>query len=568
MAKRLGDLLLEENLITEDQIKRALEDQQKSGEPLGRILVRMGFITEEALYYFLAIQFGVEYVDVAGHETNPELLKLISKDTAEKYSILPYEEKGNKIYFATSEPDEHLVTKIRERSAIPLDKEIRFVISSESSIKSSLAVLYGVAPKNDMDESLQSIFKDEAGAQEEESSQNQEDSSITEESAPVIKLVNALISEAVKIKASDIHINPTPKGCVIRYRQDGVLQKQPTPPNHYKNAIVSRIKVMARLDIMEKRAAQDGRIKIKVQNKIIDLRVSVLPSIYGENVVMRILDQQNLMLDLTKLGFEQQELDLYQESITLPYGLILHTGPTGSGKTTTLYSALSTVNDIKKNIITLEDPVEYQLPGIIQVQMNSEIGLTFAAALKSCLRQDPNIMMVGEIRDAETAGIAISAALTGHLLFSTLHTNDSPSTIMRLIDMGVDRIYVGSALKMCVAQRLMRRICANCKKEYSPTDDELQRILVDRKDVEGIQFYKGEGCPKCNGSGYKGRIAIYEIMGMTPALADLIYSGADLNQLTEQAQKDGMRTLRQVALEKWKNGITSIEEVIMATSAD
>jgi type IV pilus assembly protein PilB len=325
---------------------------------------------------------------------------------------------------------------------------------------------------------------------------------------------------------------------------------------------------MARLDIMEKRAAQDGRIKIKVQNKIIDLRVSVLPSIYGENVVMRILDQQNLMLDLTKLGFEQQELDLYQESITLPYGLILHTGPTGSGKTTTLYSALSTVNDIKKNIITLEDPVEYQLPGIIQVQMNSEIGLTFAAALKSCLRQDPNIMMVGEIRDAETAGIAISAALTGHLLFSTLHTNDSPSTIMRLIDMGVDRIYVGSALKMCVAQRLMRRICANCKKEYSPTDDELQRILVDRKDVEGIQFYKGEGCPKCNGSGYKGRIAIYEIMGMTPALADLIYSGADLNQLTEQAQKDGMRTLRQVALEKWKNGITSIEEVIMATSAD
>jgi type IV pilus assembly protein PilB len=567
MAKRLGDLLLEENLITEDQIKRALEDQQKSGEPLGRILVKMGFITEEALYYFLAIQFGVEYVDLIGHDIPPELLKVISKDTAEKYSILPYEEKGNKIYFATSEPDEHLVTKIRERSAIPLDKEIKFVITSESAIKSCLALVYGVTPKSDMDEGLQSMFKDEEAPQEEETA-GKDDASVTEESAPVIKLVNAIISEAVKIKASDIHINPTAKGTVIRYRQDGVLQKQPTPPNHYKNAIVSRLKVMARLDIMEKRAAQDGRIKIKVQNKIIDLRVSVLPSIHGENVVMRILDQQNLMLDLTKLGFEQQELDLYQESITLPYGLILHTGPTGSGKTTTLYSALSTVNDIKKNIITLEDPVEYQLPGIIQVQMNSEIGLTFAAALKSCLRQDPNIMMVGEIRDAETAGIAISAALTGHLLFSTLHTNDSPSTIMRLIDMGIDRIYVGSALKMVVAQRLMRRICSNCKKEYSPSDDELQRILVKREEVEGITLYKGEGCPKCNGSGYKGRVAIYEIMGMTGELADLIYAGADLNALTAQAQKDGMRTLRQVALEKWRNGITSIEEVIMATSAD
>jgi type IV pilus assembly protein PilB len=329
---------------------------------------------------------------------------------------------------------------------------------------------------------------------------------------------------------------------------------------------VSRIKVLARLDIMEKRAAQDGRIKIKVQNKIIDLRVSILPSIYGENVVMRILDQGNLMLDLTKLGFEKRELDIYTEAIKLPYGLILHTGPTGSGKTTTLYSALATVNDIKKNIITLEDPVEYQLPGIIQIQMNADIGLTFAAALRSCLRQDPNIMMVGEIRDGETADISIKAALTGHLLFSTLHTNDSPSTIMRLIDMGIDPIYVGSALKLCIAQRLMRRICTNCKKPYVPTDDELQRIMLSRKDIEGTTIFKGEGCPKCNGSGYKGRVAIYEIMLMTQALSDLVYARANLNEITKQAQADGMRTLREVALQKWKDGVTTIEEVIMATS--
>jgi type IV pilus assembly protein PilB len=323
---------------------------------------------------------------------------------------------------------------------------------------------------------------------------------------------------------------------------------------------------MGRMDIMEKRAAQDGRIKIRVQNKIIDLRVSIIPTIYGENVVMRILDQGNLMLDLTKLGFEERELEAYQHAITLPYGLILHTGPTGSGKTTTLYSALSTVNDISKNIITLEDPVEYQLPGIVQIQMNSDIGLTFALALRSCLRQDPNIMMVGEIRDSETADIAIKAALTGHLLFSTLHTNDSPSTIMRLIDMGVDRIYVGSAVKLIIAQRLMRRNCTNCAAPYVPTDDELQRIQIDRKAIGEWQIQKGAGCPKCSGSGYKGRVAIYEIMSMTQALADLVYAKADLNELRFQAEADGMRSLRQVAIEKLKLGITSIDEVISATS--
>ncbi len=562
MAKRLGDLLLEENLVTQEQIQKAIEDQQKSGEPLGRILVRMNIITEEALYYFLAIQFGTEYVDIMGKDIKPETIGLIKKELAEEFNIMPFEETDKHIIFVTSEPDDHLVNKIRDRAALP-GKEIKFVITSESNMKTALAQYYGTSEKAEMDD----IFKQDKD-QDSDEGPGSDDNSITEDSAPVIKLVNAIISEAVKVKASDIHLNPVQKGIVVRYRMDGILQKQPLPPKHYKNAIVSRIKVMAKMDIMEKRAAQDGRIKIKVQNKVIDLRVSVLPTIYGENVVMRILDQGNLMLDLTKLGFEQKELDLYLDTITLPYGMILHTGPTGSGKTTTLYSALAKVTDVKKNIITLEDPVEYQLPGIVQVQMNSEIGLTFAAALRSCLRQDPNIMMVGEIRDAETAGIAVEAALTGHLLFSTLHTNDSPSTIMRLIDMGVDPVYVGSALKLCIAQRLMRRICLNCKKPYVPTDDELHRILVSRKDIEGKMISKGEGCAKCGNTGYKGRIAIYEIMSMTQKLADLVFAKADLNAITAQAQADGMRTLRQIALEKWRDGMTSLEEVIMATTGE
>jgi type IV pilus assembly protein PilB len=569
MAKRLGDLLLEENLVTNEQIMKAIEEQQKSGEPLGRILVKRGSITEEALFYFLAIQFGTEYIDLPA-EIKPELIAMLKKEVAEEFNCIPIEETATHVIIATSDPDIHLAEKLKQRAALPDGKEIKFVISSESHMKSALAQHYGVTHKMENSDSFREIFKSEGvgsgDEQLEAGSSGAEEEGITEDSAPVIKMVNALISDAVKTKASDIHLNPVQRGVVIRYRIDGVLQKQPSPPKHYKNAIVSRIKVMSKMDIMEKRAAQDGRIKIKVQNKIIDLRVSILPSIYGENVVMRILDQENLMLDMTKLGFEQRELELYTEAINAPYGLVLHTGPTGSGKTTTLYSAISTVNDPAKSIMTLEDPVEYQLPGIIQIQMNSDIGFTFASALRACLRQDPNIMMVGEIRDKETADIAIKAAMTGHLLFSTIHTNDSPSTIMRLVDMGVDPVYVGSAVKMIVAQRLMRRVCPECKKPYNPTDEELQKMLLTQADIEGATPMRGEGCGRCNGSGYKGRIAIYEIMPITQNLADLIFSKADLNVLTAAAEKEGMRTLRKVAVEKWKSGMTSAEEVISVTS--
>jgi type IV pilus assembly protein PilB len=570
MAKRLGDLLLEESLVTEAQIKKAIEEQQKSGEPLGRILVRMGFITEDALYYFLAIQFGTEYIDLGAMDLKQETVDLIKKEIAEELKIIPIEFKANQIIFATSEPDDHLVMRIKERTALPADK-VKFVITSETAMKNAFSTYYGLVEKMGQDATLQEIFKDKAkGApgetEEMDQQQGVEDENVTEDSAPVIKLVNALISEAVRKRASDIHMNPFQKNMVLRYRIDGVLQTQKSPPKQYRSAIVSRIKVMSRMDIMERRAAQDGRIKIKVQNKIIDLRVSVLPTIYGENVVMRILDQEGLMLDLSKLGFEPKELDLYKDAIQSPYGLILHTGPTGSGKTTTLYSALSTINDISRNIMTLEDPVEYQLPGIVQIQINHDIGFDFVVALRSVLRQDPNIMMVGEIRDKETADIAISAAMTGHLLFSTLHTNDAPATIMRLIDMGVDPIYVGSSVRIIIAQRLLRKVCQNCKKEYTPDDDELQKLQVARKQLEGLKVYKGEGCPTCNGSGYKGRVAIYEIMPMTQELADMVFRRADLNELKAQAEKDGMRTLRNVAVEKWKNGITTADEVIRVTS--
>ncbi len=565
MAKRLGDLLREENLITEVQLAKAIEEQQKTGEPLGRILVRMGAITEDALYYFLAIQFGVDYVDFSDKNIPDGLIKMIKKEVAEEFNIIPYEMKDNKIIFATSEPDEHLVLKIREKTLLPKDMEIKFVVATESAIKNGLSMYYGISEKLEVDESLKEILKnsDSVGADEEE---KVEEGGYTENDAPVIKITNALISDAVRLRASDIHLNPFPKNMVVRYRIDGVLQTQKSPPKQYRNAIVSRIKVMSRMDIMEKRQAQDGRIKIKVQNKVIDLRVSVLPTIYGENVVMRILDQEGLMLDLSKLGFEPKELEIYKDAIQSPYGLILHTGPTGSGKTTTLYSALSTINDVSRNIMTLEDPVEYQLPGIIQIQMNHDINFDFSVALRAVLRQDPNIMMVGEIRDKETADIAIKAALTGHLLFSTLHTNDAPSTIMRLIDMGIDPIYVGSALRIVVAQRLMRKVCQKCKKEYVPDDDELQKLQITRDFIKGATLYIGEGCPACNGSGYKGRVAIYEIMPMTPELAELVFKRADLNEIRKQAEKDGMRTLRSVALEKWKNGITTSEEIIRVTA--
>ena len=564
MAKRLGDLLIEENLITEEQLNEAIENQQKSGEPLGRILVRMGLITEEALYYFLAIQFGVDFVELSNRTIPDDVIKIIKKEIAEEFNIIPIESTDNKIVFATSEPDEHLILKLKEKTLLPHEKEIKFVVATETDIKNALSMYYGVTEKFEMDDSLKEILK-ESQVQTEEMEEEAVEGSYTENDAPVIKITNALIGDAVRLRASDIHLNPFPKNMVVRYRIDGVLQTQKSPPRQYRNAIVSRIKVMARLDIMEKRKAQDGRIKIKVQNKIIDLRVSVLPSIYGENVVMRILDQEGLMLDLSKLGFEPKELEIYKDAIQSPYGLILHTGPTGSGKTTTLYSALSTINDVSKNIMTLEDPVEYQLPGIIQIQMNHEINFDFAMALRSVLRQDPNIMMVGEIRDKETADIAIKAALTGHLLFSTLHTNDAPGALTRLIDMGVEPFLVASSTVGILAQRLVRKICSSCKEKYAISEQIIKELNVDTKIAKPI-LYRGKGCKTCKETGYKGRIGIYELLIMNENIRNMVLERKSADVIRKAAQENGMKTLREDGLRKAFDGITSIEEVIRVTT--
>ncbi|MEK7768069.1 MAG: GspE/PulE family protein, partial [bacterium] len=383
--------------------------------------------------------------------------------------------------------------------------------------------------------------------------------------APVIKMCNYLIGQALKMRASDIHINPTAKGLTVRYRVDGTLQIRPSPNASLKRGIIARFKVMARMNITERRKPQDGRIKIRVLGKTIDLRVSVIPQMEGENIVMRILDQSSLQLDLRKLGFEEQEMAIYEDAIRSPYGMILHTGPTGSGKPTTLYSALSFIFDPKKAFITLEDPVEYEMPGIVQVQMDHDVGLDFAVALRSALRQDPNIMMLGEIRDGETARNAIQAALTGHLLFSTLHTNDAPGTISRLIDMGIAPAYVGTAVRLVVAQRLMKRICKHCKAPHTPGPEEFKRLEVAPAEVADATFMKGAGCPECGMTGYSGRIGLYEMLRNTPEMQELIFEGADSTALRKVAEAQGMRSLRGLAIEKWRTGLTTAEEVQRVT---
>jgi type IV pilus assembly protein PilB len=505
---------------------------------------------------------------------------------------VPWSRTAGSIVFACSDPTDPKLFNLREDMLLDTKTEIAYCVATDSAIQACLSKYYGApaagtngahapaaaaaAAGHDESQDIAEAEKllnpellsegegevEAAAAADDEYDENKADD------APVIRLVNSIISTAVAKGASDIHMNPFEKTLVVRYRVDGALRVQPSPPAKYRRAMIARLKVMAKLDIMEKRMAQDGRIKIKVQGKVIDLRVSTLPTIYGENVVMRILDQESLQLDLSKLGFEPEELGAYTAALTKPYGMILHTGPTGSGKTTTLYSALSMVNDPKKNLMTIEDPVEYNLPGVIQCQTNPEAGLTFASVLRANLRQDPNVIMIGEIRDGETAEIAVKAALTGHLVLSTLHTNSAPATVMRLVDMGIDRMYVGSSILVVVAQRLIRRICKECKEPHLATDDELVALGVTREEVATAQTCRGKGCAVCGGSGYKGRVALYEIMRITPKVEEAIYSGADLNDLTDVAIAEGMSTLRMIAVKKWKQGVTTLEEIVSMTAAD
>jgi len=562
---RLGDLLIKERLITKEQLDKALQEQRASGTRLGYSLVKLGFVQETEITKMLARQFRMPAVDLSRFEVDPKIVKMIPADIALKHLVLPLKKEGRTLTVAMADPtnmgvidDLKFVTRY----------DIFPVIAGEYTLRTAIDKYY-----EQVDAQLDVILKEmgEDGASDElEIVQEQEESELAgaamADDAPVVKLINAILTDAVKRGASDIHVEPFEHEIRVRYRIDGALEEVMKPPMKLKAALTSRIKIMSSLNIAERRVPQDGRIKLKMGKRVIDFRVSVLPVLFGEKIVMRILDKGNLTLDLSKFGFEpKSEADL-MKAILNPYGMVLVTGPTGSGKTTTLYSALSRVNTMEVNIMTAEDPVEYNLMGINQVQVRNDIGMTFAAALKAFLRQDPNIIMVGEIRDIETGSIAIKAALTGHLVLSTLHTNDAPSTITRMIDMGIEPFNVSSAVNLIVAQRLVRRICKECKAETTYDAVELKALGTTEKEWEGVTFYRGKGCETCAGSGYKGRAGLYEVMALSPELRRQILRGASTAEIQAQAVAEGMLTLRMDGIVKIKKGVTTLEEVVKETA--
>jgi len=572
---RLGQTLVAEGLITDEQLEMAFHEGKGNGLTLLQGLVKLKFIEELPLVNFLAHQFGLETIDLSHTTPNGQAGQLVPAEIAKRFRLVPLQGDRQTLKLAVENPGDVDQQELKRAVRLPANATLELLVAPISQISEALNALYPAetpiaGPKQpEVTETLDpASLIEQMSSNVEVASTDLEAEEYSVEAAneaPVKRICNYIIHEAVKRGASDIHLNPTAKGLVVRYRIDGTLQITPSPPPALRRSIIARYKVMANMDITERRKPQDGRIKIKVHEKTIDLRVSVIPQMDGENVVMRILDQSSLQLDLKKLGFEEEELRIYHEAISSPYGLILHTGPTGSGKTTTLYSALNALYDPKRSFVTLEDPVEYEMPGITQVQMDSEVGLDFATALRSALRQDPNIMMVGEIRDMETAKIAIQAALTGHLLFSTLHTNDAPSTIARLIDIGIEPGYVGTAVRLIVAQRLMKRICLHCRTPYIPTEDDLKKLEVTAKELNDGTFFKSTGCPRCDMTGYKGRLGIYEMLRNTPEIQELIYNRADTSTIRNAAEAQGMRSLRNLALEKWRAGQTTVQEVQRVT---
>ena len=559
---KLGDILVRDGLITSDQLKRALAEQRSSGMRLGYTLVKLGFIEETEITKMLARQYRMPAVDLSRFEVDPKILKLITPDIANKYTVLPLKREGRTLTIAIADPNN--VAAIEDIKFITRC-DIFPVIAGEYTLRNAIDRYY-----QQSDAQLASLLKsvEDQGSEDLEVVEEQMDDEVKAselaEDAPVVKLINGLLTDAVKRGASDIHIEPFEHEMRVRYRVDGALHEVMKPPIKMRAALTSRVKIMAQLNIAERRVPQDGRIKLKMGHRVIDFRVSTLPVLFGEKIVLRILDKGNLTFDLSKFGFEPKAENDLMKAILNPYGMVLVTGPTGSGKTTTLYSALSQINTIEVNIMTAEDPVEYNLMGINQVLVRNEVGMTFAAALKAFLRQDPNIIMVGEIRDLETGSIAIKAALTGHLVLSTLHTNDAPSTITRMIDMGIEPFNVASAVNIIVAQRLVRRICVDCKQEWNYTDEEMHAFMIDRKQGP---FFKGAGCDTCNGTGYKGRQGLYEVMTMTSALRRNVLRGASTEEMQQAAVEEGMLTLRMDGLVKVKRGVTTLEEVVKETAA-
>ena len=563
MAQKLGNFLVREGLITPEQLENALQEQKANGGMLGSNLVKMGYIEEAELMEFMSKQFGVPSTDPSKLDVDPDVIEMIPGNIVNKYRIVPISLEGQTLTIAMVDPSNiFIIDDIKFLTR----KNIRVTVATESSIKSAMDRFY------DAGAALEDVMQefDEDGV---DVVQGSEDLDLGElesaaEQAPVVKLVNLILVDAIKKAASDIHIEPYEKSFRVRYRIDGVLYEVMKPPMKLKNALISRVKIMSRLDIAERRLPQDGRIKLKTKGKEMDFRVSVLPTLFGEKVVLRLLDKSNLQLDMTKSGFEVKQLANFKDAIYKPFGMVLVTGPTGSGKTTTLYSALSELNKTTENISTAEDPVEFNLGGINQVQIHEAIGLSFAACLRSFLRQDPDIIMVGEVRDFETAEISIKAALTGHMVLSTLHTNDAPSTVNRMLNMGVEPFLVSSAVNLILAQRLARRVCMDCKEEIEIPKETLLDLGVPEEEVGSFKCNHGTGFTTCSQTGYKGRIALYEVMPMYEEIKELVLVGASSTEIKREAMRLGMLTLRQSGINKLKEGITTVEEVVRCSVKD
>jgi type IV pilus assembly protein PilB len=567
MPEKLGELLVRNSVISSQQLGKALEDQKSSGGRLGESLIRLGFLGEIELVRFLSEQYGMPSVNLSEIEIPSDVINNIPTDVAIKYQVIPVSLRDNTLIVAMVDPSNIFAT---DDIKFLTGYRIEALIASESSMRQALDAHYGTTKGLDtLLEGLETEGIEYIGEEETVNLSNLKEAS---EDAPVIKLVNAILTDAIKKRASDIHVEPYEKSFRVRFRIDGTLYEMMKPPLKMKNAMISRLKIMSRLDIAERRLPQDGRIKLKMaKDTEMDFRVSVLPTLFGEKVVLRLLDKSNLQLDMTKLGFMDRQLADFREAIYRPFGIVLVTGPTGSGKTTTLYSALSELNKTTENISTAEDPVEFNLPGINQVQIHEEIGLSFANALRSFLRQDPDIILVGEIRDFETAEIAIKAALTGHLVLSTLHTNDAPSTVNRLLNMGIEPFLVSSATNLILAQRLVRKICQECKGPISISAESFAKLGVQQEEYEqykDITFYKGKGCDICNNTGYKGRIALYEVMPISEPIKELILQGASAIDIKREAIRQGLQTLRRSGISKLLEGVTSLEEVLKTTVRD
>jgi type IV pilus assembly protein PilB len=570
MSSRLGEILVKDSLITADQLKQALEHQKKNGGRLGTCLVKLGLVSDDDITAVLSRQYGVPSINLKFYEVDPTVIKLVPQETATRYQIVPLSRVGSTLTIAMTDPTNvFAMDDIKFMTGFNVEP----VVASETAISEAIHKFYGdVETVEELDKVMKDLTGEDADALELASEEAEMDLATLEkaaEEAPIIKLVNLILTDAVKRGASDIHVEPYEKELRVRFRIDGILQNVMSPPMKLKDAISSRVKIMSKLDISEKRLPQDGRIMIKYlkdgKKKELDFRVSTVPTLFGEKIVMRLLDKENLRLDMTKLGFEQESLTKFERQILKPYGMVLVTGPTGSGKTNTLYSSVARLNTPETNIMTAEDPVEFQLPGINQVQMKEQIGLNFASALRAFLRQDPNIILVGEIRDFETAEIAVKAALTGHLVLSTLHTNDAPSTISRLMNMGIEPFLVATSVNLICAQRLVRRICANCKEPLQILPQALMEAGYPEDEANKVTVYHGRGCGTCNNTGYKGRAGLYEVMEITDELRELILVGASALELKKKALENGMITLRRSGLIKSAAGMTTLEEVVRET---